>query len=360
MSETAAAQTPSPTTTEATGSLPTNDHYNETTESEDNSLDDEFAALRASLERSNEQEESDIDFDSLPDTDNDYESDETEQEDDDGLITLKVNGKQQELPLKEVIALAQKHIASEMTLDKTKEKLAQAAAEREQLKVAEQRIRQSAAMIQQFINQLASDRPDVHAAFYNKLREINPNAPTFEQVLHKYIEEQLEWNAKSNEEKLQIQLQRERAFRENLLRQQQLAKQQQAHAYQVRQYWDHITTEAPKAMKQVGLPETKRNVARLAEVWQQLVRQGHNPTALEVAQAVKRERSDNNLAELAEASDDHILDMLGPDLVRKIEQAKLKKAKVAQKRPIAKRDTVRKSQNQGKYVTPDEWLKIGR
>lgn len=202
---------------------------------------------------------------------------EQEQEDDSEKITLKVNGKSVQKTMKEVIELAQKYSATEMKLETAKKEITEARA------IKEKYTTQSGA-IKDLLDVMKNGNIDMIHDFVDQRLGASQawNKGVIDYVLKlweqsKYTPEQKE----AHENKKQLaRMQQEHEERVK-------ADAERAQQYQINQWTQHLDVEVPKALKEIGLPDSEFVRGHVLSTWRAALERGQTPTALAVANYVK-------------------------------------------------------------------------
>lgn len=200
-------------------------------------------------------------------------------EEDDGAerIALKVNGKTVHKTQKEIIELAQKYSATEMKLETAKKEITEAR------EIKERYTRQSDAVKEllqtmklgniDMIHDFVDERLGASAAFNKGV--VDYVVKLYEQS--KYTPEQKE--AHENKK----QLAKMRSEHEQRTKQ----DAERAQQYQINQWTQHLDTEVPKALKEIGLPDSEFIRGHIISTWRAALERGQQPTAIAVANYVK-------------------------------------------------------------------------
>lgn len=201
------------------------------------------------------------------------------------LIKLKVNGKTVEKPLSEVVELAQKYQATEMKLETAKKEITEARKMQESIKGQQDAVKQLLGVMQR------GDIATIAEFVTDKLGA----GDVFNKSLISYALKLYE-DSKMTPEQREAQQNRnlvEKYKREAEARQHE--EQQRAFEYQVNQWTETINRDVPKALSDVGLPDTDFIRSHVISTWRTAVDNGQNPTAAAVAAYVKQQLADAKL-----------------------------------------------------------------
>ena len=184
-------------------------------------------------------------------------------------VKLKVNGREIEAPLADVIKQAQQYQASEVKL--------------ENLKQAKAKVDQTLQQVQAMGNILKSGNPEQISEIFKAL------GVDFTKVAAKHVKQLFDRDMMPPEQRKQYELEQQvkqlRAQQEQQ-RQMEMARIQQYHDQKAA---EELQIEIPKALKEVKLNTSPEIIARIAQVWQSALRAGKNPTAVQVASFVKQQ-----------------------------------------------------------------------
>lgn len=213
-----------------------------------------------------------------PDDNPDDDPDTADAEEDDGeKITLKVNGKNVQKSMKEVIELAQKYSATEMKLETAKKEITEARAVKEKYQTQSDAIKQLLTVMQK------GDVETIHDFVAERLNASEQfNKGVIEYVLRLWEHSKMSPEQKEAHENKKL-LTKLRQEQEN----QKKADADRAHDYAVNQWTQHLDTEIPKALKEIGLPDSEFVRSHIIQTWSAALNNGQNPTALAVANYVK-------------------------------------------------------------------------
>lgn len=191
---------------------------------------------------------------------------------------LKINGKEVERTYAEIKAAAQKYEATEIKLDQAKKQLEEAKGL--QAKVGEQQN-----LIRNILGVLQKGDLDTVGEF---VRNYLHAGDVFDQAIVKYALKLYEYDRLSPAEKeaYQNKLAVERYRKEAEERQR--LDQDRAFEYRVNQWSEHIATEVPKAIAEVGLVDSPFVREHIVGAWRNAIERGLNPTAKAVAAWVKQ------------------------------------------------------------------------
>jgi hypothetical protein len=141
-------------------------------------------------------------------------------------------------------------------------------------------------------------------------------------------------------------------------------QQQQAKLEQAKQkYMQQYDQEISQAIEAQGVPKTSRTVARMADLMAKNIKAGHELPVSAIAEIVREEYIDEVKAALGAHKDEKLLDVIGPELLRKIQTMDAKRRKLPSSAPAgsfkAKPPPEGKTiDGDGKaIVSRDEWRK---
>ena len=199
------------------------------------------------------------------------------EEDDSEKIALRVNGKTIQKTMKEVIDLAQKYEATSMKLDTAKKEITDARAVKQKYTEQSDAIKQLMQVMQ---------KGDVDTMHDFVAEQLNASE-AFNKGVIQYVLKLWEHSKMSPE-------QREGVENKKLLAKMRQAEEQRskqdadrAFEYKINQWTQHIEAEVPKALKEVGLPDSEFIRGHIISTWRAALERGQNPTASAVAAHVK-------------------------------------------------------------------------
>jgi len=225
-----------------------------------------------------------------PDTDNTSDAMQATDPDDlpEGIPakdTLKVNGKEVERTYSEIKAAAQKYEATSMKLEQAKKEVAQARDLQQQVQGQQQAVRNLLEVVK---------RGDIET-IDNFSREYLGAGDGFQRAVIEYALRLYEYSKMAPEQR---ELLEHRKTIEKMQRDaQQRAQQDQYRAmeYEVNRWSEHIEAEIPKALKQVGLPDTNFVREHVIATWRAAIEAGRNPTAAAVSAFVKKRLEESRM-----------------------------------------------------------------
>jgi hypothetical protein len=192
--------------------------------------------------------------------------------------TLKINGKEVEKTYAEIKADAQKYAATEIKLEQAKKQVEEAKQMQAQVAQHQQVIRNLLGVLQ---------RGDLETIGNFAAEHLNAGE-TFNKAVIQYALKLYEYSKMSPEQREAIEnkklLQKMRAEAE--LRQKQ--DQERAFELRVNEWSEHIATEIPRAIKEVGLTDSAFVREHIVSTWRAAIERGQNPTARAVAAFVKQ------------------------------------------------------------------------
>lgn len=220
------------------------------------------------------------------------------------MITLKLDGKDVQMPESEVISYAQ------------------------QGKVAGQRFQEAAALKKQAEEILAFGKANPKE-FLAKMG-MNPRQWAEEYLMQELQVEAMspeQKKARENEEKL-------RKFEDNEKKTKEKAQQDEKDRLtnQKREEFDVMFTEA---LGLSGLPKTPFTVKRMAELQLINLRKNLELNASQLAKIVREDYAAEHKALFGAIDGDQLMDMLGPDIVKKLSKAQISKLKAKGVQPAA-------------------------
>ncbi len=269
-------------------------------------------------------------------------------------VKLKINHKNVEMPLDEVIAAAQQHLAGT-----TQKQLEQIERQRADYDMKHREVQSIVDTINQaFGRAKAGDMELVRAVF-------NQAGVNFDELAMNHAVELMKYDAATPEQRKAMDEQRElarlRKEREAYAAQQRNQQQQE----RVQTYLTELGKAMPAVVKDVGLPDTDAVHGQVASVWGNAIRSGRlkEPTSVfelqqqarAAAEYVKSTRSSVLERDVRSLPREQLEALLG-DRVNEIVQSRARKPRL-----VATRGTVRKpSGSEGKksrYVGESEWTK---
>jgi len=259
----------------------------------------------------------------------------------DKTFKLKVDGKEEEATLTDLIAEAQQFRAAKNALQQAREF-------RNQLKEEKAKVNQMGNTLNAVANVFKSGNLDQIATVFNSLG-VNFDQLAVAHTKALYEEDMLPPDQKEAR-KLKKQLDESNRRTKSLEEEQ----NKQLYNYQLQQAQVHLETEIPTAIKQVGLNGNPNVVRRIAEVWANALRNGQSVTALQVAQFVKNEREQSGLIDI-NADAEEILKRLGP----KAKEIQKKLSPQPRYEAGDKSRTVEpETKTKGGYILEKDWKKM--
>jgi hypothetical protein len=253
-------------------------------------------------------------------------------------VILRVNGKRVEATPEDVEALAQKYLASEQRLEKSKETIREAHQMRENVTAA--------------MNEMNSGDTGrfVQTLIANGVKPELLQKYVIEIAAQMYDYEQMDPAARRAHDAEQ-EAARLRAEKES--REAELKKRDEAYADS--RASNFLMEEIPGALHAEGLPNTAPVIRRFAEVWSLAIQQG-NPgvTAKQVARYVKKELERDYGQMLPHLPDEVVEKQLAPRIEKKV--AKEIEKRVPKKAVAKKAPTEKRAKDNG-YMLYSEWRK---
>jgi hypothetical protein len=158
--------------------------------------------------------------------------------------------------------------------------------------------------------------------------------PKGREIIEKYLYEQLLEESMSPEEKeykkSMAELEQYRAEKKQIEEQKKLDAEQ-AEQQKYEQYYQNLIIEG---LEKSGLPKTPQNAQRMASLLQKNLALGLELTPADLASEVKRENLELIKALAGSATPEQLLDLLGPDVAKKIRQHDIKQVKAKQMQGI--------------------------
>lgn len=215
-----------------------------------------------------------------PNDDNpDDDPDGSQDDEDDGeeKIALKVNGKTVHKTQKEVVELAQKYEATSMKLETAKKEITEA-------REMKAKYTSQSDAIKQLLNVMQNgDINTIHEFVDERLN----GSQAFNKGVIEYVLQLWEHSKMSPEQKEAMENKKQLTKLRAQHEQQQKTEAQRAHEYEVNQWSQHINVEVPKALKEIGLPDSEFIRSQIISTWRAAMERGQTPTALAVANYVK-------------------------------------------------------------------------
>jgi hypothetical protein len=218
----------------------------------------------------------------------DEPSDEGEEETPEGIPskdTLKVNGKTIEKNYSEIKEMAQKYEATQQKLETAKKEAQDARRMKTELTSQQDAVKQ-------LLGVLAKGDIETVADFVDQ--KLN-GGKAFNEAVIKYALKLFEHSKMSPEQREALENKKliEKYRREAETNQKE--QQQRQFEMQVNQWSEHIGLEVPKALKEVGLPDTQFVREHVITTWRNALERGQNPTAAAVASFVKKRLDESGI-----------------------------------------------------------------
>lgn len=217
--------------------------------------------------------------------DADESGEDAPEEDDSEKISLKVNGKTEKKTLNEVIELAQKYQATEMKLEVAKKEITEARKMQEGIKEQQQAVKNLLGVLQRGDLETISEFVDT---------KLNAGA-VFNKAIIQYALKLYEYEKMSPEQREHLENKKQVARYKQEAEDRQKQDAQREYQYKVNQYQEQIATEVPKALKEVGLPDTDFTREQLVSTWRAAIERGQTPTATAVAAFVKKRLEESKI-----------------------------------------------------------------
>lgn len=190
---------------------------------------------------------------------------------------LKVNGKEVERTYAEIKADAQKYMATELKLEQAKKQLDEAKGLQAKVGEQQQMIRNLLGVLQrgdlETISEFCSE-------YLNAGEAWNKGVINHALKLYEYSKMTPEQREAIENKRLITKMRAERE-------QQQKSDAERAYEYRVNQWSEHIATEIPKAIAEVGLADSPFIREHIVSAWRNAIERGLEPTAKAVAAFVK-------------------------------------------------------------------------
>lgn len=242
---------------------------------------------------------------------------------------MKVDGKEYDVPKEDVIKYAQQYVATQKRM--------------EVMKSEKIKIDNYAKELDQVAGMLKSGKPEVIRDIFKRL-DVDFDKIVIERARDLYAESQM-----PDSEKKTLKLQRELdefKQRELFFKQQEHQRREQ---YNQQKAIEEISIEIPKAIKSVGLDDLPWVQQRIAQVWQAALSKNQTPTAIQVAQYVKKEVDEFKASSLKNTDADTLAKLLGP-------RAKEISEKISpQKRIYKSVDSPEQSSGKITYTKKSDW-----
>lgn len=224
--------------------------------------------------------------DLAPEADETADKDEVRDEADDGhhpegippRDVLKVNGKEIEQSYAEIKAAAQKYHATEVKLEQAKKQLDEAKQSQQQVAHQQQVIRNLLGVLQRGDFDTIADFATEHL---NAGETFNKGVIAYALKLYEMSKMSPEQREAIENKKMLMRMRQE-------AEQRQKQDQERAFEYRVNQWSEHISTEIPKAIQEVGLVDSPFVREHIVSTWRNAIEAGKNPTAKAVAAFVKK------------------------------------------------------------------------
>lgn len=221
-------------------------------------------------------------------------------------------------------------------------------------KAADSRFQEAAAMksqAEQFINMLKTDPIKVLS---------DPRiGHDMRKLAEDYLVSQMKQEMMTPEEKaIQEKLQRLQILENEKAEQDRIKQQEQSKALEMK-YADQYQKDIIGTLETAGLPKTEHTVKRMAYYMSQALDQGYELSAKDVVDMVKKDYINEIKALYSGLDGDILMDMLGPDLAKKVSKHNLSKLKNPNgvTKPGAILETPNQSIGEKKKLSMKDWKK---
>ena len=248
-------------------------------------------------------------------------------------IKLKVNGKEIEQPLSEVVKMAQLYQASEIKLENLKQQKAQVDGQIQQ--------------VQALGKIMKSGNPE-HISEVFKMLGVD-----FNKVAAQHVKKMFDLDMMPAEQKKAYQLEQQVKQLQAQQHQQNQMEQARIQQYHDQKAAEELQIEIPKALKEVNLQTSPEIIARIAQVWQSALRAGKNPTATQVASYVKGMIENERRALVQGLDTEGLKNVLG-DKANELAKALQPKKTFVQSDKFSKTP---KAEPQSTYIKQSDWRK---
>lgn len=243
-------------------------------------------------------------------------------------MKLNLNGQEVELPESEVIAYAQQgKVATERFKEASKMR-----------QEAEQILKYAEANPEDFFKRTGKNARQWAEEFL--LKELQAEAMSPEQR-----------KARENEEKLR-KYENDEKSREDKKKQEAQDRLKQEHMEKYDQMFVQALTES-------GLPKTKYTIKRMAELQLINIKNKYELSATQLAKIVREDYIDEQKSLYGAVEGDQLLELLGPEIVKKLSKAQIAKLKARGTTPAAASATPKQTQEE-KGLTWQDWQKRNR
>lgn len=220
---------------------------------------------------------------------------------------------------------------------------------RELVKGANQKFEEAAAMrkqVQAVVGMLSSNTEEA-------LRRagIDPFEWAQQQVAKRFKHEQMSPEERANQEREASLQQREQMLRE---REEQIQKQVEAET--VNRWQQRFEQSFETALEQVGLPKSKRALARMADIAESYLQAGADDVLFtDIAQQVRDEMAEENVSLLGDLPDEAVLSVLPKSVIEKIRKRLLAQVQQPAAKPQQPQQAAPARRATGqKFLTPDQ------